>query len=96
MKTLIMVAMLWVAACNSCGGVTPKPSPDPGPTPIYTCLEMCNKYREMDCEEGKPTDTGAVCEDWCDTAMNLPGFRERVICIIDDAKSCTEARECEK
>jgi len=99
MKDLFLVCCFaTIVACNSCGGITPKPtpSPDAGPVPIYTCEEMCDRYRELGCEEGQPTAFGTKCEDWCNNALNVPGFRARVICIIDDAESCIEARECEE
>jgi len=72
----LVFGLSWLGAMCNPEPVPPDPDPyqptvDPQPgdpddgTP---CGAMCSRYAVLECDEAKPTDAGAKCEDWCRNA----------------------------
>ena len=89
---------LLLAAALSSGFCQPQPGPPPGPAPldgsVTACSASCSKYRELGCEEGKPTAKGHTCEEVCNNAaesgIDLGGPAD----CIAAAKDCASVEKC--
>lgn len=78
-----------------CTPPVPTPiEPEPLPPAPASCASMCDRMRQLGCEEGKPTDGGASCEMVCENAEQSP-VPMPVACMAQ-ARSCAQVPDCSK
>lgn len=90
-KVILALACVFVAFC---GGCMPQPTPTPLPDGD-DCARACGRLRELGCEDGQPTASGASCETVCehDSASTAAALTPAYLQCISRLASCDE-RAC--
>jgi hypothetical protein len=91
MKNAALILALVLGACNLPPGPLP---PDPTPYPDdLTCVDACQRLRQLGCKEAAPTNDGATCEMVCENAQASPS--PLPVACISRAITCPAAESCE-
>jgi hypothetical protein len=87
MKRILTICIIGLIplmmAMSNCGGGSPVPDPIPDPTPeplAPTCENACKINPNY-------------CGDWCDVAIDVPGFVDRLKCVVE-SESADASEEC--
>ena len=80
----IVAAIFLLAACSTCGTVSPKPSsPD--------CTAACAHGATLGCDWAKPTPNGVACVDVCQSANTILPWN---LTCLDLSATCEQAAIC--
>lgn len=87
-RLLLTTAFLALVLRVAC---TPAPPPEPpAPAPdTGDCGAVCDRWRQLGCEEAKPTPHGASCEVVCDSLA-----RYWHLSCLAAVSSCEEIEAC--
>ena len=89
----VALGMFLSSLFDGCKIQPPSPPPDPLPEAGSTCQIVCNRFRQLDCEEAKPTHEGASCEMVCSNAEESGLLDINSSCVVG-ADSCAAASNC--
>jgi|PlaIllAssembly_1097288.scaffolds.fasta_scaffold00011_11 hypothetical protein len=68
-----IILMPLILGMSNCGGVSPEPAPVPDSDVVEPTCENACKANEN------------YCGDWCDLAIDVPGFVERLKCVVESS-----------
>lgn len=89
MKTKLL--LVTVGILMLCGGACPPPPP-PRTDPVTEaeCKTACEHFRELACEEAKPTANGVTCEEVCSSMPSNQAYLECAATI----ETCPKLQAC--